>query len=283
MELKWVEDFLAVARLRNFSQAALARHATQSALSRRIRALESWYGVQLFDRSTYPVVLTAAGGHFLPLAEEMVANLYRSRREARAEFGAAGRKAAFAMPHSLAVSFFPGWWQHQPWLAGAAVSVLAADFAVCVEMLLGGACDYLLCYGREAAPAELEAHHIHPEQVGRDRLVLVSATDADGRPCHAVEDGARQPLPLLTYPQDSFLGRMASGLHARLETYAPTVVRYESALVEALRAEVLQGKGLAWLPESMVAEEVKAGRAAITADPNLGTDLTIWLCRPVKG
>ena len=68
MEFKWLEDFLSVAKLRNFSQAARERHATQPALSRRVKALEAWYGVPLVDRSTYPVVLTPAGDHFLPLA-----------------------------------------------------------------------------------------------------------------------------------------------------------------------------------------------------------------------
>jgi DNA-binding transcriptional LysR family regulator len=61
MELKWLEDFVSVAKLPNFSHAARARYATQPALSRRVKALEHWYGVALLDRSTYPVTLTEAG------------------------------------------------------------------------------------------------------------------------------------------------------------------------------------------------------------------------------
>jgi LysR family transcriptional regulator, hypochlorite-specific transcription factor HypT len=108
MELKWLEDFVSVAKLRNFSHAARARYATQPALSRRVKALEHWYGVALLDRSTYPVTLTEAGRDFLPLAEQIVADLYRSRREARTKVGSAGRAIRFAMPHSLAGSVFPG-------------------------------------------------------------------------------------------------------------------------------------------------------------------------------
>ena len=47
MELVWLEDFLALAEALNFSRAAEARHVTQPAFSRRIRALEGWIGAAL--------------------------------------------------------------------------------------------------------------------------------------------------------------------------------------------------------------------------------------------
>lgn len=64
MQIKWIDDILAVAELKNFSRAAEVRCITQSALSRRIRSLEEWVGVELVDRGTYPVQLTAAGRTF---------------------------------------------------------------------------------------------------------------------------------------------------------------------------------------------------------------------------
>ncbi|KAB0771523.1 LysR family transcriptional regulator, partial [Pseudomonas aeruginosa] len=38
LELKWLEDFIALAGTRSFSQAAEKRFVTQPALSRRIRS-----------------------------------------------------------------------------------------------------------------------------------------------------------------------------------------------------------------------------------------------------
>lgn len=64
MELGWLEDFMELAAVRNFSTAAAARHVTQPAFSRRIRALENWIGAALIDRSSYPVRLTNAGRRF---------------------------------------------------------------------------------------------------------------------------------------------------------------------------------------------------------------------------
>lgn len=56
-----LRTFDAVARLLSFSAAGEALHLTQSAVSRRIRALEDEVGVPLFARDTRKVELTAAG------------------------------------------------------------------------------------------------------------------------------------------------------------------------------------------------------------------------------
>ncbi|MCT7654028.1 hypothetical protein MBH78_03005 [Oceanimonas sp. NS1] len=42
--------------------------------------------------------------------------------------------------------------------------------------------------------------------LGRDRLVLVAATDAQGTPLFRLEE--QRPLPLLLYPRDAFLGAL---------------------------------------------------------------------------
>jgi DNA-binding transcriptional LysR family regulator len=61
MPLHALEVFCNVARYRSFSKGAERSGITQSAASQRIRALEEEYGVQLVDRSTRPLRLTAAG------------------------------------------------------------------------------------------------------------------------------------------------------------------------------------------------------------------------------
>ena len=280
MELKWLEDFVSVAKLRNFSHAAKARHTTQPALSRRIKALEIWYGTSLFDRSTYPVALTPAAATFLPLAEQIVADLYRSRREARAELGASGRTIKFAMPHSLAVSFFPGWWRSQKGHHDLTATVIAADFDECVELLLSGVCPFLLCYRYDALPDGLESRGARGVQVGHDRLVPASAKDDSGNVLFDLSALETAPTPLLAYTKTSYLGKIASMLHARLESHANVTLRYESALVEALKAEALLGEGVAWLPEVMIQPELRAGKLQIVGDVSLTAPLQIWLYRP---
>jgi DNA-binding transcriptional LysR family regulator len=77
MQLKWLDDLLAIAEWKNFSRAAEVRCVTQSALSRRIRSLEEWVGVKLVDRGTYPVQLTAAGITFCEESRDALAGLLR--------------------------------------------------------------------------------------------------------------------------------------------------------------------------------------------------------------
>jgi DNA-binding transcriptional LysR family regulator len=59
-----LQAFNAVANLGAFSAAAISIHLSQPALSRRIDKLEAALGVQLFDRTTRRVNLTAVGRDF---------------------------------------------------------------------------------------------------------------------------------------------------------------------------------------------------------------------------
>jgi DNA-binding transcriptional LysR family regulator len=85
MDIRWLEDFISLARTRNFSRSADDRGVTQSALSRRIQSLEAWVGADLVDRSSYPLVLTAAGKLFAATATEAVRLLNDTRSMLRVE------------------------------------------------------------------------------------------------------------------------------------------------------------------------------------------------------
>ena len=98
MELKWLEDFISLAETRSFSRSAELRHVTQPAFSRRIQSLEAWLGNELIDRSSYPTRLTPAGEVFYEQALAMLA-----QRPASAS------TIDFAVPHTLSLTFFPGW------------------------------------------------------------------------------------------------------------------------------------------------------------------------------
>ena len=69
MQLAQVEGFLEVARRSNLSRAAEALFITQPALSARLRGLETEIGSPLFRRGRRGMALTDAGRAFLPYAE----------------------------------------------------------------------------------------------------------------------------------------------------------------------------------------------------------------------
>jgi DNA-binding transcriptional LysR family regulator len=72
VELRHLRSFLAVAERLHFSQAAVALHITQPALSRQIRDLEDELGCRLFERRPTGIRLTADGEALRVRAERLV-------------------------------------------------------------------------------------------------------------------------------------------------------------------------------------------------------------------
>ena len=109
MNLSWLDDFLALAASGNFSRAAEERHMTQPAFSRRIRALEEWLGVVLFDRSVAPGHAHRDRRVVPPVAQEILARVARVPDEARAVADASSATLRFAATHALSFTFLPAW------------------------------------------------------------------------------------------------------------------------------------------------------------------------------
>ena len=92
MEIKWIEDFIALSQYQSFSRAAEFRNVTQSGFSRRIQSLEQWVGADLIDRSSFPPTLTPAGQLFREAAVDILGN-YSIREPSFASINAWRAKA----------------------------------------------------------------------------------------------------------------------------------------------------------------------------------------------
>ena len=67
-----IQAFVSVAERGGFNKAASELHITQTALTRRVQKLEAYLGLQLLERTTRSVALTAVGQDFLPKARAIV-------------------------------------------------------------------------------------------------------------------------------------------------------------------------------------------------------------------
>jgi DNA-binding transcriptional LysR family regulator len=83
VELRHLRYFVAVAEELNFSRAAERLHMAQPPLSAAIRQLEQELGVEVLQRTTREVRLTAAGTSFLGGARRTLAELERARSDAQ--------------------------------------------------------------------------------------------------------------------------------------------------------------------------------------------------------
>jgi len=111
--------------------------------------------------------------------------------------------------------------------------------------------------------------------LARDVLTPVSRAGADGRPMHALRPGAAAAVPWLSYSADAQLGRMAA---LALDTAEPPLAVhpvFESALVEALRATALEGLGVAWLPGSLIADDLNHKRLVRAGPASLDVPLRV--------
>lgn len=283
MELNWLEDFLALAEHRNFSRAAEARHVTQPAFSRRIRALENWVGTLLVTRSPQGVALNAAGEHLREQAESLTRELHQMRRGALKAAGREGAALAIAATHALSFTFFPGLVRALPTRENPGPLNLISDtMAACERMLLAGDADFLLCHARSDVPTRLAPEAFTHRVVGRDALVPVSAPDAAGEALWTLPGSPSAPVRLLAYSAASGLGRILEATQRGLAQPPSFDPVFTSLLAAALHSMARQGQGMAWLPRTMAAEDLAAGRLVEAGGETFSIALEIRLIRPLR-
>jgi len=278
MELKWLDDYVALVELGSFSKAAEARFVTQPAFSRRIRSLEDWLGVSLVDRNQYPTALTPAGQAFAEQARLLSGQILAVRRQMQ-DISAARAQLVIISQQALAVSFFPSWMQTLEELSGGALlKVETGHFSDNIESFLAGDGDFLLCYCSAEISARLNREDVESLQVGVDQFVPVSAGDAQAQARFGRT--AEEPLKLLAHPAESFFGQILQRdcLPGLGENPSIEIV-CENALSEALKALVLEGHGMAWLPHGLVRRELDRADLVVLDERFVRVDLEVRLYR----
>jgi len=268
METKWLEDFVSLAETRSFSRSAQLRRVTQPAFSRRIQALESWAGTDLVDRSSYPTRLTAAGKTMYEQALEMLRALQGTQSMLRAHASANADMVGFAVPHTLAFTFFPHWVSRVQSEFGPFRSRLfALNVHDAVMRLLEGGCDLLIAYFHPAHALQLDAARYDMLPLGYEMLAPYTRADASGQPLHLLPGAPGQPLPYLGYAAGAYLGHVTELILKAAKQAVHLQRIYETDMAEGLKVMALQGHGVAFLPYSAVRADLEAGRLVSAAPP----------------
>jgi DNA-binding transcriptional LysR family regulator len=276
MEVKWLEDFIALAHSQSFSRAAEDRHISQSGFSRRIRSLEQWVGAELVDRSGFPPVLTAAGRLFHEVAEDVLQKLFDTRALIRTEQRLPGSGLKIVAGHTIALSFLPAWLNTMSaHFSELRARIIPTNVHDSVLMLVNGSCELMFAYHHPDLPLHLDPLRYESLTVGRDVLMPVCKPRPPSGPLYKLPGTARKPVPHISYAETTYFGRCVAHLlaHGASTTFLRT--RYESDMADVLKQMALVGEGVAWLPTSLIAAElaegtlVGAGAAAWTVDLEL--------------
>jgi len=277
METKWLEDFVSLAETRSFSRSAQLRHVTQPAFSRRIQSLEAWAGTDLVDRSSYPTRLTPAGVTLYDQSLEVLQALQSTRAMLRGHSAPGQDVVEFAVPHTLAFTFFPAWVTSLREKFGPMKSrLIALNVHDAVMRLVEGSCDVLIAYHHPSQPYQLDADRYEMVSLGEEVVAPYVKPDAEGFPLFQLPGRAGHPLPYLAYAPGAYLGHMVELILKQ----SPNAIHfdrvYETDMAEGLKAMALEGHGIAFLPFSAVKEDLRAHRlvSALSAG---GSDLQITM------
>lgn len=279
MQIKWLEDLIALADTRSFTRAAQLRHVTHPAFGRRIRELERWAGVALVARGSGPATLTAAGETLLQHARQTVHSLSAARSELQDNADMPGHPVfTLATGRTLARTIAADWlWRVRSQTSNALVHVRTGSMAETLQRFERGEADFMLTYHHPVIALRLKPSQYLQHTVAHDRLVPVSRALADGKALFGFD--AVKPTPYLAYASTLALGQLVAD-HLSNHAQAPRLKRVvECDSADALLEYALKGLGVAWLPWSLAVGACKARKLAPLADKALGIAFEVRMVR----
>jgi LysR family transcriptional regulator, hypochlorite-specific transcription factor HypT len=278
VELKWLEDFLSVAETRSFSRSAELRHVTQPAFSRRIRALETWLGADLIDRTSYPTRLTPAGEAFKKQAASILTNINNARALVRGKVPLPSDTIQFALPHALSLTLFPQWLSEVERRIGkVSCKLIAGNVHDAVMALVEGGCDLLMCYHHPQLPIGLDLDRYDVLTIGRERVQPYVRAGDDGKPLFQLPGTPEAPLPFLSYAPNAYLRRIVDIILEQSPCFVADC--YETDMAEGLKAMALEGHGIAFLPESAVRRQAGQHQLMIVGGERWSLEIEIRIYR----
>ena len=286
METKWLEDFVSLAETRSFSRSAQLRHVTQPAFSRRIQSLEAWAGVDLVDRSSYPTTLTPAGQTLYAQALELLQSLQNTRAMLRGHDAGGQDFIEFAVPHTLAFTFFPSWLASLRESFGLVKSrLIALNVHDAAMRLVEGGCDLLIAYHHASQPLQLDPERYDMVVLGEEVMGPYAKPGADGQSLFQLPGHQNRPLPYLGYAPGAYLGAVTDWMLKQSAHPIHLDRVYETDMAESLKVMAIEGHGVAFLPSSAVRKELQAGQLVLAGSaqdglPDLRMQVRAYRAKP---
>ncbi len=274
IEFRTLETFVWVAQLKSFRGAAAKLNTTQPSISQRVAQLEDQLGVRLLERGRRTFALTEAGRSVLAQAERLLglrAELVASVTDRSQLRGTLRLGVAETIVHTWLPRFVEA--------MSARYERITLEIEVDIspslrERLLAQQIDLAFLLGPISAP-QILSRPLSSEPIrffaspklgfapGQNPLARIAA--------HPIITFARNTQPYMR------LRELLADPHL-----PPARIHASAALATAVRM-ALDGLGVALIPASIVAEDVKAGRLVEVGCPAVIPDLQFvagWLATP---
>jgi DNA-binding transcriptional LysR family regulator len=252
MDLKWLDDLVALSEEGSLSRAAIRRNTTQPAFSRRIQAIEDWLGAKVLDRSAKPARISTAITRHIEDIKSMSRAIKRLKNDVRS-WDRSHRYVTIATQHTLSIALFPAFvYKFHRAYPRSTIRLRSANRDECFALLMTGQASVLVAYETDEFPVSADDALIERAPVRLDRLVPVVSRDHAER--LLPKPGDSRQLDVVGYPDDVFFGKIL-GLRvfpdlAQSHFIVPVC---ETALVPAVVGLAREGAGIAWVPESILA------------------------------
>ncbi|WP_299752740.1 LysR family transcriptional regulator [uncultured Tateyamaria sp.] len=277
MDTKLLEDALILLEEGSLTAAARRRNVTQPAFSRRIKTLEHWIGTDLLVRGANRVELSPA----LAQSEQHIRALLAHLKQVQGQLKEpeAGTDILHVVTqHSLSVSAMPeiirkanereSRWQ---------VRLRTRNQDTAMSMFIRHEADVLIGYDYRALPLAPFDSSVSRDVWRRDAFVPVVGGDLRNE----LIDGNFLPrdTPRIRYPEESLFGQIVSHYHQDADRSLDGPVAVESTFSVGIAQLVLAGIGAAWVPHSLIHQEIISGDAVILS-PEYGRipmDITLYV------
>ncbi|EBA15336.1 transcriptional regulator, LysR family protein [Roseobacter sp. SK209-2-6] len=279
MEFNWLKDFIALASSRNFSRAAEERFVSQPAFSRRIRALENAVGVQLINRETLPLSLTTAGEIFLEQSHVMLRTLDETIERCQALDAEDENIVRLAASQSIYTTYYKA--EILPLVEAYGLSLdlnsvswPAEKFSI---MLQQGQSDVIISYWHPSMGflSPLSVSPYTSLTLARDIMVPVAKANPDGSPQFRLGENDKARVPLLAYGSVSVFRPVVESILSGRIGSANILQVSQNALSSTVKAMILEGFGLGWLPQRMCEEELESGELVLAGGKQYYSEIEI--------
>jgi DNA-binding transcriptional LysR family regulator len=264
--------FYTVAEKGSFSHAAAALHMTQPAVTMQVQALEDYFGVKLFHRSTKKIELSESGRTLLPFAKrsieliretDVAMSKFTRMIEGRLQLGASLTMGEYILPRLLGP-----FGKEYP---NISVSMKVMNTSQILEEVLG----HQLNFGLVEAP--IDHPDVHTEPVLSDELKLIVPADHPlaAKDCVLMEEVLAYPFVLRE--QGSGTRRvMEEELDRRGIDFTSMNIVMELGSTGAIKSAVEAGLGISILSQSSVKHEVTLGLFKMITISNISFERSFY-------